>query len=264
MSDMSTGSQKLALGVGTIISDSFSILFSNIVKVMIIGFSASLIGYVVNGLFVGFGQDALNNQLQAQTFAEAFLPQVIPMIVGMAIYGLVTAMIIQLAYDAKLGRSNSIGEYFRSAMPAVVPIAILYIVVSILVAIGAVFLVVPGLWIAAVFFVVAPAAVIDGSGFGALGRSAQLTKEYRWPIVGLILLLFIILLILSAVVGAAVFGIIFGASTGAGGIVVLGIVTSLLNGLIYGFGGIIAALTYARLREIKEGVGMGDIVSVFD
>src|SRR3546814_15392056 len=42
----------------------------------------------------------------------------------------------------------------------------------------------PGLWLLAVFAVVVPAIVVEGAGFGGLGRSIGLTKGFRWPILG--------------------------------------------------------------------------------
>ena len=121
--------------------------------------------------------------------------------------------------------------------------------------------------------VFAAAAVIDRSSFGSLGRSARLTKEYRWPIVGLFIVMFIIVFILQLVVGGAIAAVLFasvdtlatienGISTGS--IIIFGLIVSLIYGLAYGLSGIAVALVYARLREIKEGVAVDQIASVFE
>ena len=109
------------------------------------------------------------------------------------------------------------------------------------------------------------AAVIERIGFGAWSRSIALTKEYRWPIVGL----FIIFVILTLVIGGvlATVGIVAAAGLGLGGVmgaIALGVVMSLLTGMVNAIGGITVALTYARLREIKEGVDIDQIAAVFD
>ena len=46
--------------------------------------------------------------------------------------------------------------------------------------------------------------------------------------------------------------------------VIFGVGISLASGFVYALGGIAVALTYARLREIKEGVNVEKIVAVFD
>ena len=55
-----------------------------------------------------------------------------------------------------------------------------------------------------------------------------------------------------------------GLLTAVGGVIVLGIGLAMINGLAYAFGGIVIALVYARLREIKEGVNVDKIAAVFD
>lgn len=47
-------------------------------------------------------------------------------------------------------------------------------------------------------------------------------------------------------------------------VTVMGVMNALITGLAYGFGGIIIALTYARLREIKEGVAVDQIATIFE
>ncbi|MEL6689054.1 MAG: hypothetical protein AAFP28_01940 [Pseudomonadota bacterium] len=274
MTDTSSAMPKAPLGVGKIISEAFSILFSNFVKVLILGFLATFLGFIINGLIVGF--PAAAGMPDPATLGDPntiVVGTVVSSIINIVIYGFVTAMLIQLAYDAKLGRNGSIGEYISGALPALFPIVVLSIVVSILSGIGALALIIGAFWVYAVFYVFAPAAVIEGTGFGSLGRSAGLTKEYRWPIVGLFLVMLIIVFIIQLVVGG-IFGAVLltggdplaavqnGISTGSA--ILFGLVVSLISGLAYGLSGIAVALVYARLREIKEGVAVDQIASVFE
>ena len=80
----------------------------------------------------------------------------------LALLAALTALLVQLAYDAKLGRPIQLGRYVGPAMSAVVPLAILSIVTTILVMLGMMLFIVPGLWVYAVFCVLAPAIVIEG------------------------------------------------------------------------------------------------------
>jgi len=256
MTDTTQAGPMAPLGVGEIISSSFSIMFGNIVKVFLLGFAGAFLGWIVTALFLGFGFASGSGEVAPADPGNFIFGVVASTVISLVIYGLVTALLIQLAYDAKLGRSNTIGAYFSGAMPAILPIALLSIVVGILAMVGAIALIIGALWVYAVFYVMAPVAVIEKGGFGSMGRSSALTKEYRWPIVGLIIILAVLSFLLQ-LVGGFLVGII-------GSPVVGGIVLALFNGLAYGFGGIVIALVYARLREIKEGVDVDQIVAVFE
>ncbi|CUH43713.1 hypothetical protein [Ruegeria atlantica] len=96
------------------------------------------------------------------------------------------------------------------------------------------------------------------SGFGGLGRSAALTKGYRWPIFGALLLVGICAGIVNFLAGVFA-GILAGVGSWAK-IVGFSIIAALSEGLT----GISIALISARLREIKEGVIVDQTASVFD
>lgn len=259
MSDTSLAPRQ-PLGVGAIIGDSFSILFRNIPAVAILGFVPMLISILLSRLLVGW-DETLNTEVRN---AEASIPAlVINIILGIVLYGLVTALLVQMAYDAKLRRPVRPGAYVAPALSACIPIAVLGIATGILVGLAAIALVIPGLWVYAVFSVMPAAVVIERVGFGGLGRSAALTKGYRWPILGALVLLWICIFLLSFAANFVV-GLIVTSLQPFGGIIVGVILISLFNGLIQGIGSIAVALIYARLREIKEGIGLSDIVAVFD
>ncbi len=264
MTDATAQSVSAPLGVGQIISDSFSILFGKFFKVMILGFTGAFLGYLINGAFLGFNV-ALG--LEDPSFVDptlAIVSTVVSTLIGLIVYGLITALLVQLAYDTKLGRNRSLLAYFGPALKAMVPIALLSIVAGILTSLGAIALLIGALWVYAVFCVMAPSVVIENAGFGGLGRSAALTKGYRWPIVGTLIILFICTILIMLAVGFIIGMLVAAVGDGVAGIIVLGIVWALFNGIVYGLGGISLALIYARLREIKEGVGVDEIASVFD
>lgn len=252
---------KPPLGVGAIISSTFSILFSNFVKVILLAFVGSVVSLLLNALFLGFDAAIGVADPDFTTGSWAIFGFAFSSLLNIVIYGLVTALLIQLAYDARLGRSNSLGTYFKGALPAIVPIAVLSIAIGILSALGALALIVGALWVYAVFYVTAPVAVIERGGFGSMGRSAELTKEYRWPIVGLFLIVSILALVIQAVGG---FVVTAAAGPSTAMVLVGGLLLSLSIAFGYAIGGIATALIYARLREIKEGIDVDQIASVFD
>ncbi|WP_422378670.1 hypothetical protein [Roseibium sp.] len=259
MTDTTTAQPKAPLGVGSIIGESFSILFSKFLQVVLIAFGPALIGLVLSGMLIGFGAVA-GSAAPDFSGAGGGVAIFLTIIIQFIVYAVTTALLVQLAYDAKLGRPVQIGKYIGPAFSAVLPIIILGLASGILIMIGLALFIVPGLWIYAVFSVMAPAIVIERAGFGALGRSASLTKEYRWPIVGAILLIILISFIINLVAG-----LIIGLLSAVIGSVVIDIILSAaLSTIGAGLGSILVSLLYARLREIKEGVSVDQIASVFD
>lgn len=261
MTDMPAAEPKAPLGVGAIVSESFSILFGNLVKVFILAFVPTLIGFLISGSLIGFGA-ALGVEQQQFDSGFSVFANIFSFLINMVVYSVTTALLIQLAYDAKLSRPIQIGRYVGPAIATIVPLAVLSIVATVLATIGFMFLVVPGLWIYGVFAVLAPAVVIERAGFGGLGRSASLTKQYRWPIIGAFLLALICAMIIN-VVAFLVVGLI--TSIGGGvGMVISVIIFAGLSAVGAGLISIVVSLIYARLREIKEGVSVDQIAAVFD
>lgn len=254
---------KAPLGVGGIVSNSFSILFRNIIAVMIVAFIPSLIALIISVVMNGAGATLGVGGINA-----AAPPSVSSIIFGtiiqVAIQGLTIALLVQLAYDAKLGRPITPMAYLTPALNAIVPIMVLSVVIAILAGFGFALLIIPGLYIYAVFYVTTPAIIIEKAGFGGMGRSAALTKSYRWPVVGALIILGICTVGLTIV---ATF--IVGALVGVIGTNIIGIglglfLMALISGFSYGLSGIGAALVYARLRDIKEGVSVDKLAAVFD
>ena len=263
MTDTSAKPSAQSLGVGSIIAESFSILFGNLVTVIILGFVPMFFSTLISGFLLGWGAVlGTDTNVFPSTFSVVLF--VVDMIIQMSIYGLMVALIVQMAYDVKLGRSPSIGRYIGPALKTLAPVLMVSLIVFVLVGIGFVALIVPGLWIYAVFCVIVPAIVIERAGFGAMRRSAALTKDFRWAIVGLLIVVWICALLL-----AMVFGIIvtLALSVTGGGFLsdlLAVILLSGINGFTYSLSAISVSLIYARLREIKEGVGVDQLASVFE
>ena len=254
---------KTPLGVGSIVSNSFSILFRNIVAVIVVAFIPSFIGLLLsagmNGASATLGL-AVGDPFGTGTVTTIILG----VILQLGIQGLTIALLVQLAYDAKLGRPITPVAYISPALNSIVPIVVLSLVIGILATIGFMLLIIPGLLVYAVYCVTTPAIMIERVGFGGMTRSASLTKEYRWPIIGVLILLGICTLGLTIVTSffvAAIVPIIGLNFVGFG----LGLILSaLMAGFTYGLSGIGAALIYARLRDIKEGVSVDKLAAVFD
>lgn len=263
MTDTSATYERLPLGVGTLISESFSILLGNFKTVIILGFVPMFVGAIISGLMMGWGV-MLGTEVQAFSSPLEIALYVINMVIQMGIYGLMIALVVQMAYDAKLGRTPNISRYVAPAIRSVVPVLLVSIIVFVAIGIGFAALIVPGLWIYAVFSVIVPAIVIEQAGFGAMRRSSALTKDYRWPIVGLFFLIWICVIVISMIFGVVLVLAIspLGGSFIGGAIGIL--LISVINGFTYSLSAITVSLVYARLREIKEGVGVDQLAAVFE
>jgi hypothetical protein len=253
----------IPLGVGNIVGETFSIFFKKIHIVLLLGFVPALIEVIANNYAVTQTIEDIATENFNNTALYSGL--IVSTLITLLAYAVTTAMIIQFAYDAKLGRKARIGSYFSAAVVNLPAIVVLSIVTTILYSIGMLFLIVPGIWIYAVYSVIVPAIVIDRAGFRAMGRSAALTKNYRWPIIGaLILMILCIFLVVFVIAFSAMAAI--GLSGGVDTPSVLGpwlLAEAAFSAIAYGWLSITIALIFARLKEIKEGVSVSDLVDVF-
>ncbi len=167
-------------------------------------------------------------------------------------------------------RRARFGEVLSKGLGAVLPLIGLAIVMGVALFLGFLLLIVPGVIMALAWSVATPVLVVERKGiFGSMGRSADLTRNYR----GSILLLAIVYWVLTAVAGlvlGGIIGVVFVFGFGPGAMqnpVVAGIeagLISLLQGVSSLIGAAGLAALYCELRAIKEGVGPQTLASVFD
>ncbi|MEO1000406.1 MAG: hypothetical protein AAFW69_07365, partial [Pseudomonadota bacterium] len=170
--------------------------------------------------------------------------------------------------DAHRERRGPIGGYLRVALQRLPALFLLTLVVLVAAVAAGVLLIVPGLYVMAVFAVVLQVALFEGAGFGALRRSVDLTRGYRWTILGAILLYFVVVfaigLLLAVVTAVLVFGLGAGGANELGAIVYLSLgLGTILNAALICIGASFFALIYLRLLELKEGHEREDLADVF-
>lgn len=246
-----------SLGVGALISDSFSILTKYFLPILAIFFVPDLlifelIGWLNESIFTYEADLPFDGSGEMVVLGFAVL-------IGFIVYSLETAMFVLLAYDAKLGQPMRFGFYFRTLLSNFLPLLLLSFLVLLLLVPALLAFVIPALWVNAVFAAVVPAVVTERAGFGALRRSIELTRNYRWPIVGAFLLGGFFSRILDQV--AEKLSLV---ALEAGSALLEAIIYVTISGIGYAFVGILTALIYVRLREIKEGIGIDQIAAVFD
>lgn len=257
--DTATGLPKPRFGVGARMSDTVAIFFGRFALFGVVGIVAGLLMQMPSYLIFGAetldptGSAAGAQLIERNPFAFVAFAIVVPLLV----YSLLTAVLVLAAYDAKAGRAANVGAYVATAFRWILPLIVMSIVAWLLIGIGFALLLVPGLWLLGVLAVFVPVIVIEGNGFGCITRSAELTKGYRWPIVGFTLLIYLIFYVVTLVITGV------GAFLAAGTPIVFLILQGLASGLAAALASVAVAVTYARLREIKDGVGFTDLADVF-
>jgi len=254
ITDMPIALSRQKLGVGEIFGDAFSILFGNFFRLILLSV-VPMVALFALGLLVIVPIMVSGAQPDSVAVILALLAIVLIFIAASYV---TTALVVRLAYDAKTGHQLRMGSYFLSALPVLLPLLLCAIITGIAIIVGFLFFIVPGLYLMALWICVIPVIVLEKAGIGSLSRSAQLTRGYRWPCVGALLLLFLCLLGFSIV-----FNILEELITALGGREIALLVSVFLNGLTIAFNGIFAALVYARLREIKDGTSVEQLAEVF-
>ena len=182
----------------------------------------------------------------------AFLAIPVGIVCNTIATGAITYGVVQDLRDGQV----SIGEAIAAAARRFLPMFGVALVVSILLLLGFVLLLVPGLIVSCMYFVAMPVCMAERAGVGAsLKRSRFLTKGHRWQIFGAYILVVILaLIIVGAFVGARS---IIGASGAT-------IFQDAVNAVFGAFIAVLAAVFYYQLRVAKEGVDLAKIASVFD
>jgi hypothetical protein len=167
------------------------------------------------------------------------------------------AMILYATFQALRGRPVRIGESLGQGLRRAFPVFVASVVSGLIVVLGFICLIVPGLIALTMFYVTEPACVVERLGpIDSIGRSIDLTRGYRWPVFGAAFVVGIIDSIASGTIGvmlnhpetiAIYLAVIYGWST-----------------LARAYQSVLVAIIYHDLRVVKEGIDLDRIASVFD
>lgn len=251
---------KPPLGILSVLSQGLSIFVKRLPLIlgvaMVMGIGLNLLTYFV------FGDIMFSNPQALFTTTEGIVSYSIIVVASIVVSTLITAIVTLAAYDAYLGRPIRFGTYLSAGLKNFFILFALSIITTTGMALGMLLLIVPGVILYLMWIVVIPSVVVEKAGFGALARSRELTKGYRWPILGLVLILLVILSIIQALLGALLGFGFTAAFTGTSGLFYM-LFQGAISSISYAIYACIIVMLFARLKEIKEGVGMSDLADVF-
>jgi hypothetical protein len=189
-------------------------------------------------------------------------------IVGLVLWTATASALTRAAYRIHHQQPVQIFPSLRSGFKCLLPLLICAIAAAVAIYFGSI-LIVPALYLMGMWCMIIPAIVIENRGFGAFGRSAELTQYYRWAL-GLFWTLFqVAALVLCSIPMLLGVGVTVGIeeAIGSGGII------SSIGGLSviipwsstwHTLSPCLTAMMYTRLVEIEEGMGAMDAAAIFE
>ncbi|MFW5761070.1 MAG: hypothetical protein ACOCXH_08840, partial [Cyclobacteriaceae bacterium] len=174
-------------------------------------------------------------------------------------------------YHQKPEMEIEVSEVWKHARNLFFPYVLAVIVTSILVFIGSLFFLIPGIYLFFAFLIIYPIMANEGKGFGdALGRCFTLISGKWWSTFGLVVLTYLIVLIISLVfsIPSLILQEIVGTSTLGNveisgnnivyeiALVVITVIQNFASYILYAIVFVALAFQYGNLVERKEAVGL--------
>lgn len=249
-----------ALDIGRVVQETFQVLGRHFTTFFVL--ALLLVGLPSAVLHV-FQAAALRTAVATMTFGGPTLYWgVLGVLVTLATSVILQAAIIYGAASDLNGRPVSVTDSLRVGLSDFLPLIALAILLGIAVFVGFCLLIVPGVFLALMWCVAAPAYVVERPAlFDSFNRSADLTRGNRLRILVLGILWLIAAIIIGIVVGA-VAGILSFASAGLFLYVNAAIVQPLIGTIGAMIGATLSAVLYMELRRLRE--GSGALTGVFD
>lgn len=240
--------------IGSVIGRGISVFFGNIVAFVLV----TIVIFIVPIVLAVFVFGTMGSGLA--TFLTILLWFI-------AYFWLSAALVYGVVSDLR-GNKASVGQILSGALSVLIPVLFVSIVVGLLVAVGTMAFVIPGIILYVMFWVAVPAAVVERTGvIDSMKRSLALTKGYRWQIFFVLVIWTVITIIIQLIVAFAV-GVPFGATAAMAGQASVSVgaelITQVVSMLLSGISASILAVGYHDLRVVKEGIGSDEIARTFD
>ncbi len=255
-----------AVSIGRVLQRTFSVVAANPVVFLGIAFVFG----ALPGLALGYVTQLVQSSIGASPTGtrDYIYIALLSGLIGFALSMMVQGALVRATVAQIEGRSASFGESVVAALRVLLPLVGLSILITVAVALGATFMLVPGIMLYVLWSVASPALVEEQGGIGAaMGRSRRLTKGARWKVFGLLLIILVAYWLLSALLG-------LGAILGTGGLRYeatdggqmpwpLLIINAVVSTLGTTFWSTAQTALYVELRDWKDGPTADHLADVF-
>ncbi len=240
------GVSRSTFGVGEVLSQTFSVYFANFLPFVV------LTAIALSPLFIVEGYSIAAKTIPGS--AAALVPLLLLLVPAIVCPYIATGAITYGVFQQMRGKDTSIGDCLGRGLSALLPILGLAIVQGLLIGLGLLVCVVPGILLAVRWAVSLPAAVTERTGVSeSMSRSTYLTDGMRWDVFGVLF----VLVVLN--IGSTLLVTLATARSPILHLLVSG-VTSLL---VVGLSSTASAVMYYRLRDLKESIDVDQVASVF-
>jgi hypothetical protein len=253
------------VSVGRIFSRAFGVIGNNPATMFGVAFLfQALPSMVMSALRVSMQSSVLTREGALGLGALSIASGLVSLILAMLVQGALVRATVAYAE----GRRASFGESVAAGLRVALPLVGLAIIEGIATMIGTMLFLVPGMILFVMWAVASPALVEEGVGIGgALGRSRALTKNVRWKVFGIELIVLVVLWMVSAIFGLLMlssFGLnnLQAMSRGSlpiGWLVGNVVLTTLLGALWSA----VQTSLYVELRNWKDGPSSQGLATIF-
>jgi hypothetical protein len=177
---------------------------------------------------------------------------------------LATGAVFKLQLDAYLGKPHEIRESLEFAFARHRLLSLLWvgIIATVMIVIGLILLVIPGIYLFVATSVAVPVLMLEGQkGMAAISRSINLVSRRWWSTFGRLLVGLIMYIVAVFVIGAIAGAIAHGTSNVTLFEVINGLVGTLITILLAPFIAALITVIYIDLRVRKEGVDHGVLLA---
>ena len=238
--------------IGNVLETSFAVLGRNIVPFGVLALGLGVLSLAATLAGAGYMVWTVGSGEASHQILPIILAGVGIFLVFVIAANLLTAAVSYGVFQDLRGQRAGFGGCLARGVASILPVMVASLLFSLLVGLGLLLLVVPGV----IVWLYIPVIVVEKRGIAeSLKRSAFLTRGRRWRMFGLWLVV-----IIASQLSTTVLEKVSTAVIGDWGAVIVYVWYSATTA----FTAVMTAVSYYYLRADKEGIAIDDIAAVFD